>query len=319
MRPMATSVHATLVVAALAAGPGCAGRAIQPTIPGPPTPAQMAEFWVEPADLASRDLYWGPGGRQNAPKADARWEFIARDNKALGYSPGFDVKDERGITWSAKQGKEAQTEVVASRLMWALGFHQPPTYYVKQWTLSGKAWAGPKDAARFRPELPSMKKAGNWAWHQCPFTGTLPWRGALVMMTMLNNSDLKATQNTIYDLDEAREGARRWYVMRDLGQSFGETAMLWADRNDIEKFEQEKFILGLREDGTVRFNYSGLWKELFRNLRPEDVRWTAERLARLSDRQWEEAFRAADYPPELAQRFIRRFKAKIAEGLALSP
>jgi hypothetical protein len=301
--------------AAVGLAAGCA-KPIRPATPAP-NPDQMAEFWVEPADLAARDLFWGPGGRENAPKADGRWEFVSRDNKTLGYSPGFDVKDERGIEWSVKQGREAQSEIVASRLLWALGYHQPPTYYVRQWTMSGEKWAGPRDAGRFRPSLPGMKRNGDWSWHESPFTGTQPWRGALVMMVMLNNSDLKASQNTIYDLDTPREGARRWYVMRDVGQAFGETGMIWPDRNDVEVFEKEKFIEGLREDGTVRFNYSGLHKELFRNLRPADVRWTAERLSRLSDRQWEDAFRAAEYAPELAQRFIRRMKDKIAEGMAL--
>jgi hypothetical protein len=303
------------LLAAVGLAAAC-GKTIRPAVP-PPNPEQMAEFWVEPTDLASRDLFWGPGGRENAPKADGRWEFVARDNKTFGYSPGFDVKDERGIEWSVKQGPEAQSEIVASRLFWALGYHQPPTYYVRQWTMSGPKWAGPRDAARFRPDLPAMKRNGSWSWHESPFTDTQPWRGALVMMAMLNNSDLKPSQNTIYDLDPPRESARRWYVMRDIGQAFGATGMIWPARNDIETFEKEKFIEGLREDGTVRFNYSGLHKELFRNLRPADVRWTAERLSRLSDRQWEDAFRAAEYPPELAQRFIRRLKAKIAEGMAL--
>jgi hypothetical protein len=303
------------LLGAVALATAC-GKTIRPAVT-PPSPEQMAEFWVEPADIAARDLFWGPGGREHAPRPDGRWEFVERDNKPWGYSPGFDVKDERGIEWSVKQGKEAQSEIVASRLFWALGYHQPPTYYVRQWTMSGEKWAGPKDAARFRPNLPGMKRNGDWAWHEGPFTGTQPWRGALVMMAMLNNSDLKASQNTIYELDPPRGGVRRWYVMRDVGQAFGATGMIWPERNDIETFEKEKFIEGLREDGTVRFNYSGLHKELFRVLRPADVRWTAERLSRLSDGQWEDAFRAAEYPPALAQRFIRRMKEKIAEGLAL--
>jgi hypothetical protein len=37
----------------------------------------------------------------------------------------------------------------------------------------------------------------------------------------------------------------------------------------------------------------------------------------LTDQQWQDAFRAGGYAPELANRFIRRFKQKIDEGLAL--
>jgi hypothetical protein len=303
-----------VVAVALATG-GCMAPRIAPTIPGPPTPEQMAQFWVEPTDLARRDLYWGPWGEEHAPKADGRWDFVKRDSK--GFSKGYDVKDERGMVWSVKIGEEAQSETVSSRLMSALGYHQPPVYYVKSWTLTGGGnWAGPQEPARFRPELPGLKDVAEWSWHSNPFVGTQPWRGALVMMVLLANSDLKPNQNVLYDLDRQREGASRWYVVKDLGQSLGETGVLFPDRNNIEEWEKEPFIRGVSE-GKVRFNYSGRWKELFRDLTPADVRWTCERLNRLSDQQWRDVFRGAGYEPALADRFIRRFRQKIEEGMRL--
>jgi hypothetical protein len=274
----------------------------------------MAEFWVD-VDPASRDLFWGPGGREHAPDPEGRWQFVARDSS--GFSKGFDLKDERGTEWSAKVGDEAQSEVVASRLMWAIGYHQPPAYYLPRWTLHGDTgWAGPQGPARFRPSLSWMKRDGEWSWHENPFTGTRPWRGALVMMALINNSDLKPSQNTVYELDPPREAARRWYVVRDLGLALGETGTLWPKRNDIEEFEKQGFVLGV-ENGRVRFDYSGRWKELFRDLTPADVKWTCQRLDRLTPRQWEDVFRTTGYSPELAARFIRRFRQKIDQGLAL--
>ncbi len=314
MRLARASLPTGLVLFAALLSQGCA-KQIRATLPAPPTDEQMREFWAEPADLPSRDLFWGPGGQEHAPDPKWTWTFKARDN--TGFSPSFDLEDPKGVEWSAKLGAEAQAEVVASRLMWALGFHQPATYYVKGWSITGDKWSGPQDPARFRPDLPGMKKVGEWSWHESPFVGTAPWKGGLVMMVLLGNSDLKPPQNAIYDLESPRAGVRRWYVVRDLGQSFGETGIIWPERNDIEEWEKEAFILGLREDGTVRFNYSGRFKELFRDLRPEDVRWAAERLSRISDRQLDDAFRAAEYPDDLRARFIRRLKAKIAEGLAL--
>ena len=79
------------------------------------------------------------------------------------------------------------------------------------------------------------------------------------------------------------------------------------------------FVFGVTgvKDGRVRFDYSGRWQELFRDLTPQDVRWTCERLARLTPQQWQDAFRAAGYADELAARFIKRFQEKIAQGLAL--
>ena len=100
-----------------------------------------------------------------------------------------------------------------------------------------------------------------------PFRATPPHRGLLVMMIMLNNSDLKPAQNTIYDLKRPREGAQRWYVVRDLGHSFGETGKFRADRNDIVEFETEAFTKGV-ENGRVKFNWSGFHRELVRSSRP---------------------------------------------------
>ena len=42
----------------------------------------------------------------------------------------FDVRDAHGVEWSVKLGPEAQSAVVTSRILWALGFHPPPTYYL---------------------------------------------------------------------------------------------------------------------------------------------------------------------------------------------
>jgi hypothetical protein len=60
---------------------------------------------------------------------------VARDTS--GWSPGFDVRDANGLEWSVKLGPEAQSEIVISRILWALGFHQLPIYYLDRWTLNG--------------------------------------------------------------------------------------------------------------------------------------------------------------------------------------
>ena len=53
-----------------------------------------------------------------------------------------------------------------------------------------------------------------------------------------------------------------------------------------------------------------------KNFSPEPVT-TCQRLARLDYRQWQDAFRAGGYQPMLAERYIRSFKQKVAEGLEL--
>jgi hypothetical protein len=281
----------------------------------------MAEFWVEPEDLASRDLYLGPWGAEHAPDPAAAYRFVARKAQGgmfnrKGFSPGYTVHGPDGVEWSVKLGPEAQSEVTASRLVWALGFHQPPVYHLRAWTLAGGPEPGPQGPGRFRPDVKGFKKKGEWDWHQNAFVGTRPWGGLLALMVMLNNSDLKPTQNATYTLAAPREGARRFYVVRDLGLTFGASGRINARRNDIDAFEREPFIIGV-EGSRVLFNFTSRYPELVARLTPADVRWTCERLQRLSQRQWEDAFRAGGYEPAMAERFIRRMRAKIAEGLAL--
>ena len=48
------------------------------------------------------------------------------------------------------------------------------------------------------------------------------------------------------------------------------------------------------------------------------VRTICRILDKISDRQWDDAFRSAAYPKETSDRYIRKLKSKIQEGLALT-
>ncbi len=92
--------------------------------------------------------------------------------------------------------------------------------------------------------------------------------------------------------------------------------MLEAPRGDIDVFEQTPFIKGV-VDGRVILDYRGRHGVLFDHIHPSDVRWICTQLNALTDRQWQDAFRAGGYPKAIADRFIARMKQKIREGLAL--
>ena len=56
---------------------------------------------------------------------------------------------------------------------------------------------------------------------------------------------------------------------------------------------------------------------MINSVRPADVRWTCERLRVLSDRQWNDAFRAGGFTPE-ETRYVKKIRSKIDQGLALT-
>ena len=296
---------------------GCA-RPIRPTISGPITPAQLAQLWVEPR--GSRDLYWGVGGKSNAPDANA--EYVLLDIKRGGFSRGYRVEGPNGREWSAKFPPEASTEVTASRILWAAGYHQPPNYYVVRWNVHKAPTPNPQLPARFREKRPRLEgrleldEKGTWSYYQNPFVGTRQLKGLLVLHAMLGNSDLKDDNNAIYVLREAYEGASQWYVALDVGHTFGRTGVSDAPRGDPETFDRTPFIRGT-VNGRVKLEWRGRHNALLADITPADVRWICQRLQALSDADWSDAFRAGGFSPEDANRFIRRLKQKIAEGAAL--
>jgi len=289
--------------------------AISSTQAGPLTPGQMAELWSAPEP--NRDLFWGIGGRRLAPDPDATYKVL--EIKRTGFSLGTTVEGPGNRKWNAKFPPEAPTEIVASRILWGLGYHQPPIYYVGRWNADGAAEPNPQLPARFReskPDLHGLENGDTWSYYRNPFVGTKELNGLLVLQVMLGNSDLKDAQNAIYTLTEPFEGASRWYVARDLGQSFGRTGVLDAPRGDPNVFEDTPFIKGMAGQ-SVRFDYRGRHGRLVDHMTAADVRWICEKLQRLTDTQWDDAFRAGGYAPDVGNRFIRRFKQKIEEGLAL--
>jgi hypothetical protein len=285
---------------------------------------QTAELWISPDDIATRDLFHGSGGAALAPKPDAPYSWVATDK--TGFSPGFDVRDASGREWSVKLGPESQTEVVSSRVLWAIGYHQPPTYYLENWDLQGGP-GGRQPAARFRTDFSGSKAVGDWSWTEHPFIETQPYRGLIVANIILNSWDWKANNNRIY----RDEGGVQRYVVRDLGASLGKTSasrLLWVlpidtrgfgqgTRNDIEGFESQAFIKRVDKD-RVHFDFNTVYDAVVAQVRPGDVKWTADLLSKLTDAQWDDAFRAGGFAPDLRARYIKKIKAKIAEGLAVS-
>ena len=315
-RPHRNGVRAAIIALLVAAALALACRPVlQSTLPGAPTPGQLAQLWIQPE--RPRDLYWGVGGKRLAPDPSSSYTVI--EIKRSGFSKGYTVKDKEGRQWSAKFPPEAATEIVASRIHWGLGYHQPPIYLLTDWTAQKATSPNPQLPSRFReskPDLHGLDAKGTWSYYRNPFVGTPQLQGLLVLQAMLGNSDLKDDNNALYELEEEFEGARQWHVARDLGHTFGRTGVIRAPRGDIDVFEATPFITGV-VNGRVKLDWRGRHDALFNDIKPADVRWICTRLGTLTDRQWQDAFRAGGFDDQTAARFIRRMKQKIAQGLAL--
>jgi hypothetical protein len=315
MKPIALR---TLTVGLATVVLSCAPPPIRSTLTTAPTPVQMAEFWEEPKDLSTRDLFFGPFGEERAPNPRATYRFVKE--KTTGTSPGFTVEDGDGTEWSVKQGPEGPVEVVVSRILWAAGYHQPPVYYVSEWSKRGGPGLEIQPGGRFRPKIHGLKQVGDWSWQENPFVGTRPYRGLLALMMMLNSSDIKNSNNSLYELTGSLSGSnepRRWFVVRDVGAALGETGRIDPVRGNADLFAKSKFIEGV-EEGWVRFNYHGRHQELVhKTIKPEDVRWVSMLLSGLSSKQWQDAFRAGGYGPTQSSAFIDRILKKIDEGKRL--
>lgn len=288
-----------------------------------PDPPNFAELWERPDDLPLRDLFNGPWGEERAPDPKDTYTFV--ETKTGGINPGMTVRDTERREWKVKQpptdgrGAEGPIEVVLSRVLAAVGYHQPPVYFVKSFRLDDGAGTRMVAGGRFRLKVKGLKDRGEWSWQKNPFVGTMPYQGLLVILLMFNSSDLKNSNNTLYEFTRPDGRVEQWYVVRDLGTALGSTGRFEPVRGDPAVFERLGFIKGVK-DGFVQFEYQGWHQELVRQrITRDEVRWACELLSALSLDQWHDAFRAGGYDRSVSDRFITRLHAKIAEGLALTP
>jgi len=313
-------VALVLLVASVAAT-SCAGAKRPALQPAPPVPG--AVLWEEPADIATRDLYYGPWGRENAP--DPAGTFTLVELKRSGVNPGMTVEDERGREWSVKTSQpggldsEGPVEVVVSRLLSAVGYRQPPVYHLPSFRLKDDFGIRVLPGGRFRLKHDDLKEEGLWQWEENPFVGTRPYQGLLVMLTMFNSTDMKNSNNSVYRYQYQKgDVSELWYVVRDIGSALGDTNRLVPRKNNIAAFAKDPFIVGV-DNAHVEFAYHGWYRLLVQDrISPAEVEWAGDWLSRLSEGQWRDAFRAGGYPPHEAAQFIAKIKDKIEEGRGLS-
>jgi hypothetical protein len=292
-----------------------------------------AVMWREPVDIGSRDLFYGPGGREHVPRGT--FTFVKEDLD--GTSPKFVVRDEEGCKWKVKLGLEGKPETAASRIVWAVGYYANEDYFVPDLQVRempahlqrGQKLIGANGAvpnARLKRECKEEKKVGNWQWRYDAFTGTRELDGLKVLMAVINNWDLKDENNAIY-----QEDGERIYEVSDLGASFGSAGRSWPRekaKGNLDSYEHSKFIrrvaastVDFQVPARPRFVYWVNPKEYLsrvrleyigKNVPRENARWMGHLLARLSPAQIRDAFRAAGYTPQEADGFAGVMQRRIA-------
>jgi hypothetical protein len=277
-------------------------------------------LWQEPSDIATRDLYWGHGGKEMQP--DLRRVTLIKKETG-GYSTKYRVKDASGHEWVAKLGKEAQSETAATRLMWAVGYFSDVDYLIPSVRIEGlkKTFTN----VRFSARPKGVKRIDGWKWDDNPFIGKPEFKGLKVMMVLLNNFDIKDSNNKILVLQNDHGEAELKYFVADLGGTFGKvygmpkifrSFIFKPDRNNPNAYAKTHMIDKVK-DGRIRFHFSGKRSNLFKNITVEDAEWIASRLSQLSDRQIEDAFRAANYSPEEIRKLTQGLHERIKELVEL--
>ena len=277
-------------------------------------PPGTAVLWRAPSDIKKRDLYLGEGGKAMQP--DLRKVTLIEKEKG-GYSTKYRVRDASGREWVVKLGKEAKGETAASRLMWAVGYLPDVNYLVPRVHVEGLN----KDLenVRFGLRPKGVKRVDGWQWKKNPFVGSREFQGMKVMMALLNNWDIKDSNNKVAVVRNNKiAGNELRYFVSDLGGSFGKVSHIprflyfKPDRNNPKAYVKTRLIDKVKDD-RVNFHYKLRRKDLFKDITVDQAQWINGWLSRLSDRQIEDAFRAANYSPDEVRMMTRGVRARIGE------
>ncbi len=298
-----------------------------------------AVLWQAPADIASRNLFYGPGGKEHAPHTT--FTFIKEDTS--GSTPKFEIRDENGVEWKVKLGVEARPETVASRLLWAVGYFSDEDYYLPvlhvenmQHLRRGENLVssdGSMHDVRLERHLNDEKKVSDWKWRDNPFEREREFNGLRVLMAVMNNWDLKNTNNSIYEVKGTNDASPALrYVVADLGASFGTTGESWShgrSKGNLESYQHSKFISKVTPEyvdfaapSHPALIYIFTPKEFItrmdmrwigRRIPRTDAKWMGSLLAQLSPDQIRDAFRAAGYSPAQVDGFSAVVEQRIAQ------
>jgi hypothetical protein len=282
-------------------------------------------MWREPVDLENRDLFYGIGGEKGKPDPADKFRFLAKVTS--GHAEKIEVEDTRDRRWTVKFGEEPRPETVATRIVWAVGYHTDQDYFVEQAEIEGR---GIVRNVRFERDNDGFKKVGRWDWSNNPFVGTRELDGLKVLMALLNNFDLKTDNNKIVrpGKKKSSDPVYHIYYVNDLGATLGSTGRWFGNiplfgeapagtKGSPKDFAEQEFIDRVH-NGTVSFRMKRTRAQReISGTKVENARWMGNLLARLSDKQIADAFRAGHFSDETIQIYVRALRKRISQLQAL--
>lgn len=199
--------------------------------------------------------------------------------------------DEAGRTWLLITGPEARAETAASRLAWAVGYHVDQSYFLPSLHVGGGG--GDLFAVRLKRKDDGYTRVGTWNWTSNPFSQTRELQGLMALMALFSNWKLPAENNMIV----TRGDITRFYVTA-MKTSFGKSAKLESNSSSANAthYSDQKFVDKVK-NGQVVFHMKGGHASVVRGVSVENAVWLGSLLARLSDAQIADAFRAAGFAP----------------------
>lgn len=280
-------------------------------------------LWRDPGNIAAKDLFWGSGSQTRAPEPPL--VFVEEDSN--GTQPKVEVTDANGDKWKVKFGDEVHSETAATRLIWALGYGVEETYFVPSGKIEGitslrraKQFItadGTFQNARFERRPKNIERTKiTWAWGDNPFLGTREMSGLRILMTMINNWDTRrvSKNNIVLRVKNDDGTVEDWYIVEDLGSSFGKMGrypMVKRNRWDLEDFKAQKFIDGV-SGSLLDLHYKGGARSIDK-IPLEHARWFAGLASQLTERQVRSAFEAAGATQAEIDGFSSRIMEKIRE------
>ena len=294
-------------------------------------------IWQDLGDSASLDLMYGAGGKAHSPDPAGTFTFVSED--MTGSNPKFVVTDGQGVEWKVKLGDESQSETAATRFLWAAGYFVDEDYFMAKLRVKGlptlkrgqeyASRGGIVTGARLERKSKASKKLGDWDWFANPFVGKRELNGLRVMMSVVNNWDLKQINNSVYSVD-----GERHYVVSDAGATFGHTGNSMQRSRSVPKdYEASKFIAKVHP-GFIDFELNSRpfilfavavpsyvertkMEKITQNIPRADAKWLGQRLSTLTGDQIRDGFRAGGYGVADVEMLTRAIRKRIAALEAL--